>query len=293
MVAWKSHIRSLLVPVPALSPRRYAVAWLTDIVRALRGRGGELLPPSRLMFDGSRNADDFRRDGAEFLTHFVELGGLGPSHRVLEIGCAIGRKALPLTRYLDQHGSYDGFDIVPVGIDWCRANITPQFPNFRFAHADIINTLYNPRGSVPAAEYRFPYADASFDFAFATSVFTHMLAPELERYLAETARVLAPGARLLASFLLLDEEAERGIASGKSMVSPIHPIGPSRVARADVPEAAAAYPIAHVRKVCRAHGLEVIEPVHFGSWSGRAGGLSTQDILVFERRQPAAAQAGS
>lgn len=284
MQAWKSHLRSLFVPVPALSPRRYAAAWLADVAQALRGGNGELLPPTRLMFDGSQNADDFRRDGAEFLNYFIGLGGLGTGHRVLEIGCAIGRKALPLTRYLDQRGSYDGFDIVPVGIEWCRANVTPRFPNFRFAHADIFNTLYNPQGCVRAAEFRFPYADASFDFAVATSVFTHMLSPEFEHYVAETARVLAPGGRLLASFLLLDEEAERGIAGGRSMVSPTHAIGPCRVARADVPEAAVAYPVEHVREVCRRHGLDVIEPAHFGSWSGRVGGLSTQDILVVERR---------
>ena len=96
MQAWKSHLRSLLVPVPALSPRRYAAAWLADVAQALRGGNGELLPPTRLMFDGSQNADDFRRDGAEFLNYFIGLGGLGTGHRVLEIGCAIGRKALHL-----------------------------------------------------------------------------------------------------------------------------------------------------------------------------------------------------
>jgi SAM-dependent methyltransferase len=284
MHPWKSRLRSWIVPVPALGLGRYLRALLHDVSRIGSAGDGELLPPTRLIFDGSQSAEDFRRDGAEFLRYFVELGGLRPSDRVLEVGCAIGRKAIPLTRHLDARGSYDGFDIVRVGIDWCHRNVTPRFPRFRFAHADVFNAFYNPDGRIRAAEYRFPYADASFDFAFATSVFTHMLPDELDRYAGELSRVLAPGARCLASFLLLDDEAELCIANGKSMLTVAHPLGACRVESVEVPEAAVAYRVEVVRATFAAHGLTIVEPIHFGSWSGRSGGLSTQDILVAEKR---------
>lgn len=274
------RLRARVMPVPTISPRRFVAAWIHDLAHPRRG---ELIPPTRLIFDGSQSADDFRRDGAEFLRYFAELGELRASARVLEIGCAIGRKAIPLTRHLDASGSYDGFDIVSAGIDWCRENVTPRFPNFRFVHADVYNSLYNPNGRCRAAQYRFPYADASFDFAFATSVFTHMLPDELERYVGETARVLAPGGRCLASFLLLDDEAERSIAAGRSMLTLAHRLGGCRVENAEVPEAAVAYPVDAVREVFAAHGLTVAEPIHFGSWSGRANGMSLQDIMIAER----------
>ena len=67
-----------------------------------------------------------------------------------------------------------------------------------FAHADIANALYNPGGSVRASDYRFPYEDASFDFAFAISVFTHLVQDDAANYIAEAARVLASGGRLLS-----------------------------------------------------------------------------------------------
>src|SRR5207244_8730559 len=56
---------------------------------------------------------------------------------------------------------------------------------------------------VAASRYRFPYDDASFDFAFATSVFTHLDAESTGNYLDEAHRVLRPGGRLLATFFVL------------------------------------------------------------------------------------------
>lgn len=53
-----------------------------------------------------------QRDGEQFLQYFIELGGLKPSDRVLDVGCGIGRLAIPLTQYLDARGGYAGLDIV-------------------------------------------------------------------------------------------------------------------------------------------------------------------------------------
>ncbi|MCX6584382.1 MAG: class I SAM-dependent methyltransferase [Candidatus Aminicenantes bacterium] len=57
-------------------------------------------------------------------------------------------------------------DIVDEGIEWRRKKITPLFPNFTFFHLDIYNYQYNSKGRYRAGEYRFPFADASFDFVF-------------------------------------------------------------------------------------------------------------------------------
>src|SRR5436190_20773342 len=109
------------------------------------------------------------------MRHFTALGRLEASHRVLDVGCGCGRMAIPLTRYLDATGSYEGFDIAATAIDYCRRQITPRHPNFRFKVADIHNGTYNPAGRTSAANFAFPYEQGEFDFAFATSVFTHLL----------------------------------------------------------------------------------------------------------------------
>ncbi len=123
-----------------------------------------------------------------------------PEEKVLDIGCGVGRMALPLTAFLSEKGTYDGFDVYKPAIEWCNKQIAVRFSNFRFQHLDVKNYQYNPCGLVEAASCIFPYADNFFDFAFATSVFTHMLPEDCRRYFFEINRVLRPGGRALLTF---------------------------------------------------------------------------------------------
>jgi len=116
--------------------------------------------------------------------------GLRPSARVLEIGCGVGRLAYELASYLDD-GTYTGFDISPKAIDWLNEHYAPRLANFRFDLVDARNVRYRPRGADPET-IRFPYPDHHFDVACAFAVFMHMQLPEIRRYCAEIARVLAP-----------------------------------------------------------------------------------------------------
>jgi SAM-dependent methyltransferase len=246
-----------------------------DVADAARGRRDPLTPPRRYLdFVGD---SDFAATGQEFLGHFRELGSLRPEDRVLDIGCGIGRMARVLAPELAPPGSYDGFDIVAEGISWCRRHYRDTAAPFHFEHADLHNTQYNPGGTGSAAEYRFPYPDATFDLAIATSVFTHLLADAAENYLAQAGRVLRPGGRLFATFLLVEGGGGPGAAFAFE-----GGVGPAAVADPDVPEAAVAYPEAWLRERLGVHGLRVREPFHPGSWRGGAG-VSFQDIVVAER----------
>ena len=64
-----------------------------------------------------------------------------------------------------------------------------------------------------AATYRFPYSDSSFDVVFSPSVFTHLLRRPLENYLAESCRVMRPGATALLWFFVLDERARSALTT--------------------------------------------------------------------------------
>jgi SAM-dependent methyltransferase len=251
---------------------RFRALDLRDTVSRRRDR---FTPPRRLDFVGH---SDFAATGDEFMAHFVELGGLQPAARVLDVGCGIGRMARPLAGYLSSDGSYDGFDVNRDGIAWCRRRYR-RHPNFRFEVADIFNARYNPRGSQRADEYRFPYEDASFDFVLATSVFTHLLEADATRYLAECGRVLAPGGRLFATFFVLDDASRALIAGGRSGLQ--FTDVDERVAILDeaLPEEAVAYDEEWVFEALRACGLE-LAGLHPGSWSGREEFVSFQDIVV-------------
>ena len=105
----------------------------------LAGRQNPLLPPTSLVIERSIGIGDFERIGREFLAHFVDLCSMRPDERVLDVGCGLGRMALPLTGYLRGGGRYDGFDVDAVSVRWCASHLTPKFPHFRFLHADIYN----------------------------------------------------------------------------------------------------------------------------------------------------------
>jgi SAM-dependent methyltransferase len=227
----------------------------------------------------------------------VDAGGLRPDEQVLDIGCGPGRVAAYLTRYLDPaSGSYQGFDVMPKAINWAQKQITTRHPNFRFQLAELRNDEYSPNATGDASTYRFPYGDGKFDLAFAISLYTHMLPFHTANYLHETARVLRPGCRALATFFLLNPEAEELIAdtmppppawgSGvrRLELSPDLDDGHGGRYRARNPDRPEALVVLHendVRKLHEDAGLQITE-IRYGHWCGREkrSGAIGQDVVV-------------
>lgn len=266
-----------IIPKPIRRKMRWVYDLLLDLLDWLTGKRDQLTPPRRMIFIGD---GDFRKIGEEFFHYFIELGGLKPKERVLEIGCGIGRMAVPLSGYLKAGGSYEGFDIVADGIKWCQRKITPRFPNFQFKLVDVFNQAYNPKGKFKASEYAFPYADESFDFIFLTSVFTHMLPPDLEHYFSELTRVLRRGGKCFITYFLLNEESKKLIGEGRSTLE--FKSGGSGYYTIDrnTPEAAVAYEENMIKGLYHKYQLIIINPVHYGSWCARKKYLSYQDIVI-------------
>jgi SAM-dependent methyltransferase len=249
-----------------------------DAVDAMLGPREPLVPPRRLL--GFVGDSDFRATGEEFLDHLHRFGGLRATDRVLDVGCGIGRIARVLAPELRAPGSYDGFDIAADAISWCSSHYLDTTAPFRFQHADLQNSMYNPLGVGSATDYRFPFRDASFDLVLAISVFTHLLADAAENYLAEAARVLAPGGRLFTTWFLLDPD--RSTPRDRAAFDFSDPAGPASVSDREVPEAAVAFNDRWLEQRFQAHGLTLREPIRRGSWRG-APGTSFQDIVVAGR----------
>lgn len=266
----------------ALYPLYYS---LVDGYETLFGLREDLVPPKRVLARYWRSVR-FHGAGRMYLRHLVNLGGMKPDDRVLDVGCGIGRVAVPLTDYIVGEGEYQGFDIISQGIDWCQDNITPRFPNFHFQLADLYNSNYNPRGRFTARDYSFPYQDAYFDFVYLTSVFTHMLPPEVDHYLSEIGRVLKPGGRTLITFFLLYPLSRAFIKAGASHLDFKHEWDGCLVVDPKKPESAVAHDEKAIRALFAKHKLDLLEPVHYGGWCGRVDGLANQDIVVAAKKHP-------
>jgi SAM-dependent methyltransferase len=246
-----------------------------DLLDTASGRRDRLTPPRRLSLYVGHG--DFRATGEEFLELFRRLADLRTDDRVLDIGCGIGRMARALVPVLRPPGSYDGFDIAQPGIRWCQAHYGDTPAPFRFQHADVRNSVYNPAGRATPEAYTFPYGDGSFDLAIATSVFTHLLPEAADHYLAQAARVLAPEGRLFATWFLV-ERTDTPPPPFQTDVS----LAPAAVSDPAAPETAVAYPEAWLRERLNANGFE-LHAVHRGSWRGDTG-VTLQDVVVARRR---------
>jgi SAM-dependent methyltransferase len=257
---------------------RRAAFFPLDVFDFLAGRRDPLVPPRGLWFVGGGHFLD-----NQFLESFIRLCDLQSYHRVLDVGCGIGKQAVPLTRYLDSTGSYEGFDIVDHGIRWCQREITSRFPNFRFRHVDVFNKHYNPQGKVLPSHWTFPYADAEFDFVCLISVFTHMLSEAVLNYISEISRVLKPGGKAFISFFLLNDVSRRLIAEGKSTIPLTHERADYSVLDPEFPETTVGLSESFVQK-CYYDSRFDISSIHYGSWCGRNDAKFYQDIVLSVRR---------
>ena len=236
-------------------------------------------PPPELLYIGD---GDYHAIGAEFLERLVRDAGLRPEERVLDLGCGVGRLALPLTQFLDT-GSYDGVDPVADGIAWCASTISPVYPQMRFHHLDLRHPLYNPAGALETAKIKLPFPDASFDVVCMISVLTHLERADTLNYAAEVARLLAPGGRCFATAFLINAPARAGLRERKGPLA-FDPAeaGPVYFAIKDAPLAAVAFDEDVLLELFLRHGLRRRNPATYGTWSGRSG-RSFQDICVFEK----------
>ena len=236
-------------------------------------------PPLELKSCGD---GDFRAIGAEFLGYFVHMADLRPDERILEIGCGVGRMAVPLTQYLSDAGEYEGIDVARQGIEWCERTISPIYPNFRFRHLDLHHPLYNPRGTVCAADVQLPFPDASFDFICLVSVLTHLDSAVLTNYARESSRLLAPGGRCFATAFLVNPPAREALRQGKGRLAfDPDPTGPEFHSDPAVPLAAVAFDEDYLLEKFLRFGRIRQRPAIYGSWSGRQS-AAFQDICIFE-----------
>jgi len=143
---------------------------------------------------------------------------------------------------------YYGIDIDAEMIEWCKAHHDAGRFTFFLATGSSV-TYHQTSGS--NAPYMIPLLDASADFVFSTSLFSHLLEHDLANYVAETARLLRVGGYAVHSFFSLDHLPLS--YGGRHTFR--YTSGAAHIESPRQPEAAVAYSDSHIANVFAEAGL--------------------------------------
>ncbi len=255
--------------------------WENDVLFPFRGYE---LPVDLVQLTGGGPAT-FETIATGHMQYLSRHVGVSVNHRILEIGCGIGRDAIPLAERVSPPGAYLGVDIIGRSIDWCRTNITPRHPHFTFVHFDVADQLHNPGGTTRTTDIRIPLENKSVDRIILWSVLTHMFEQDIEHYFREFARVLKPDGLILATCFVVDQSiraaaARVNVASGGLRFEYLYADG-CYVNEPAVPAGAVAYTREQLSKMIAAGNLHLDRPLLVGQWWGEPSGQGYgQDVAI-------------
>jgi ubiquinone/menaquinone biosynthesis C-methylase UbiE len=124
----------------------------------------------------------FRGQWRELRQRTADLAQLQSGETVLDVGCGTGTLALEVARRVGRAGRVAGVDPGTEQIARARAKAARRNAPIEFQIGVI---------------ERLPFPDRSFDVVFSTLMMHHLPAPLKRQGLAEIARVLKPGGRLV------------------------------------------------------------------------------------------------
>ncbi|GCE09318.1 class I SAM-dependent methyltransferase [Dictyobacter aurantiacus] len=128
------------------------------------------------------NTFSFQRTFQKLRRRTISLAQLQPGEQVLDVGCGTGTLAIEVARRVGRTGRVTGIDpgeqqIVRARAKAGRRNLSVEF--------------------LVGAIERLPFPDQSFDVVFSTLMMHHLPMPLKRQGLAQIARVLKPGGRLV------------------------------------------------------------------------------------------------
>jgi ubiquinone/menaquinone biosynthesis C-methylase UbiE len=149
----------------------------------------------------------FRGQGRKLRQQTISLADLHLSDTVLDVGCGTGALALEAARQIGSSGGVYGIDPSAEQIARARSSAARGHAAVEF-HLGVIEEI--------------PFPDATFDVVLSTLMMHHLPAPLKRRGLAELARVLKPGGRLLIADFARKQDRKGLAASFHAGGSDLH-----------------------------------------------------------------------
>jgi len=149
--------------------------WRSDLVRGLDAERARELSERTIELRG-RSEDEVATR-----TAYLDLLGIAPGERVLDVGCGSGVVLRDVARRIAPDGTAVGVDFSPAMLEVAR----------RLARDEGLGELVELREGDARA---LPFGDGEFDAALAVTTLVHV--PDAERAVPELARVVRPGGRI-------------------------------------------------------------------------------------------------
>lgn len=249
-----------------------------------------IIPPRHLR--RSKGIKEFLADGQIQLQRLVKYAKLNSTSNILDIGCGGGKLVSALVPIIKE-GAYSTFEVNKEYIEFWRNSVGKKNSNFIFNHADLWHSYYNPTGKHKTAEYIFPYNSNVFDIVYLNSIFTHLLPSEISHYLSEIKRVLKPGAIVLATYFIVNNESllldNQGLSDktlvkqGRKLLN--YQYNNYWARDTDANERLIGVDEEWLKKIYGQNNYEITNIV-YGSWCGRKENAdkTLQDIVVARKR---------
>ncbi len=152
---------------------------------------GSIIPSPDGRWCGPEFKDDsYYIKSAESEATRLAQRGCTKASSVLDLGCGQGRLAIGLLRVIGEL-QYTGMDVDADSLALCRKMIQARHPSYRFEHLNAYNSRYNPNGTPLDENFHINVPDASQDFVYLYSVFSHMTQEDMMVYLREIHRMLS------------------------------------------------------------------------------------------------------
>lgn len=237
------------------------------------------LPPIEMMnVIGSHSEAHFRSSMAGIFQELVVRGKVNTDFTVLDIGAGCGRFAIPFVRFLDK-GKYYGVDVWEDGVDWCKMHFAQRSGSANFLIRKAQNNYYFSDNTGEPNNFDLKEIPrSSINFAFAISVFTHLVRDDCYSYLSELSRVLSPGSCAYLTCFIIDDFFFSYVEETGKHIS-VSQEEPGCYYAYKGQDFFAGYTTETWRRMIENSGLRIVSQ-ETGNWANKPGAKNYQDTFV-------------